>query len=263
MATIEDGPRGWQLRGLVMTVPCLDDLAGRMAAGGYDAKKVVNADWGQPDGGWSDENMQRVLHEIPGVTIVRTHTGDQGFRWNFPFPEQVAAEIRPWYQRHRGIWVEIGNEPNTAEWRDAPAQERHDWLWGWCTWFGQTIRRCRNEFPEATFVSPGLGPIEQETWHGACREAFGRADVIGVRAFAPSPLVASGGQPLDQTLAVLARHYPGKRWLVTEYRPDEPLAGRPSSGAAALPLNVEGVVSFVLAPAPIRLAGSTPGAWRS
>ena len=105
---MKDGRRGWPLRGLVMTVPCLDDFAGRMAAGGYDAKKVVNADWGTPAGGWSDENMQRVLHEIPGVTIVRTHTGDQGFRWNFPFPDQVAAEIRPWYQRHRGIWVEIG-----------------------------------------------------------------------------------------------------------------------------------------------------------
>ncbi|HVD16565.1 MAG TPA: hypothetical protein VNK73_19210, partial [Actinomycetota bacterium] len=183
METMAEARPGWRLRGLVMTTPCLDDLATRMAAGGYDAKKVVNADWGSPVGGWSHQNMQRVLHQIPGVTIVRTNTGDQGFRWNFPFPDQVAAEIHPWYQRHRGIWVEIGNEPNTAGWRDASPRERHDWLWGWRSWFDQTIQRCRNQFPEATFVSPGLGPIEQETWHGACGEAFRRADVIGVRSF--------------------------------------------------------------------------------
>ncbi len=262
MGAMKDPSRGWRLRGLVMTIPCLDDLAGRMAAGGYDAKKVVNADWGTPDGGWSDENMRRVLHGIPGVTIVRTHTGDQGFRWNFPFPEQVAAEIRPWYQRHRGIWVEIGNEPNNAEWRDASAGQRHDWLRGWRSWFGQTIRRCRNEFPEATFVSPGLGPIEQETWHSTCREAFGQADVIGVRAFAPSALVA-GGLRFDRTMDVLARHYPGKRWLVTEYRPDEPSAPKVPSTGPSLPLNVEGVVSFVLAPSPTGRTGSLPGARRS
>jgi hypothetical protein len=248
MSTMTRGRPGWRLHGLVMTTPCLDDLADRMAAGGYDAKKVVNAGWGVPQGGWSHANMQRVLHEIPGVTILRTNTGDQGFRWNFPFPDQVAAEIRPWYERHRGIWVEIGNEPNTAEWRDASPRDRHDWLWGWRGWFDQTIRRCRNEFPEATFVSPGLGPIEQETWHGACAEAFRQADVIGVRAFAPSAYVAgTDAHPMDRTLGVFGRHYPDKRWLVTEYRPDRPpAAGQALTAGPPLPMNVEGVVSFSL-----------------
>jgi hypothetical protein len=246
METMAEARPGWRLRGLVMTTPCLDDLATRMAAGGYDAKKVVNADWGSPVGGWSHQNMQRVLHQIPGVTIVRTNTGDQGFRWNFPFPDQVAAEIHPWYQRHRGIWVEIGNEPNTAGWRDASPRERHDWLWGWRSWFDQTIQRCRNQFPEATFVSPGLGPIEQETWHGACGEAFRRADVIGVRSFAPSAYVTrTDAYQMDQTLTVLGRHYPDKRWLVTQYRPDRPAARQLTAGPP-LPPNVEGVVSFSL-----------------
>jgi hypothetical protein len=58
--------------------------------------------------------------------------------------------------------------------------------------------RCRNQFPEATFVSPGLGPIEQETWHGVCGEAFRLADVIGVRVFARPP-TSPGPTPTGST----------------------------------------------------------------
>jgi hypothetical protein len=106
--------------------------------------------------------------------------------------------------------------------------------------------RCRNQFPEATFVSPGLGPIEQETWHGVCGEAFRLADVIGVRAFAPPAyLTRTDAHRIDQALTVPGRHYPDKRWLVTQYRPDWPAARQLTAGPP-LPSNVDGVVSFSL-----------------
>ncbi|HVD17017.1 MAG TPA: hypothetical protein VNK73_21530, partial [Actinomycetota bacterium] len=75
-----------------------------------------------------------------------------------------------------------------------------------------------------------------------------RADVIGVRSFAPSAYVTrTDAYRMDQTLTVLGRHYPDKRWLVTQYRPDWPPARQLTAGPP-LPSNVQAVVSFSLLP---------------
>jgi hypothetical protein len=56
--------------------------------------------------------------------------------------------------------------------------------------------------------------------------------------------VARGSPPakrVDQALTVLGRHYPDKRWLITQYRPDWPAARQLTAGPP-LPANVEGGV---------------------
>jgi hypothetical protein len=247
----------WRYHGPIMTRSTLDDLADCMRQGGYDAKKVITAAWGSPSGGaWTQADRARVLFDIPGITIVRTLAGDQGFPHNFPDPERVVAELRPWWELHHGIWAEIGNEPNTQEW-SADERARNDWLWTWRYLWGQAIDRCRQEFPGATFISPGLGPLEEEAWHIVCGDVFARADKIGFHAFTPNSFVTDQDW-LGRILPVLGRHDPDRRWFLIEYGVHNPAMAARDKGAEyagmvhfgqsrpALPSNVEGAVYFHL-----------------
>ena len=243
--------------GPVMTRSELNQLADCIAKGGYTCKKLVNASWASPTGGWNHNNMITVCHNVPGQTIVRTLVGDGGFPGNFPTPQAVYNEIKPWYDRHNWIWIEIGNEPNSQEWSWASWNDKNNYIWNWRYYFGEALAMCRREFPRAKVISPGLGPLEEAWWHDVCKDKFSLADYVGFHAFTPNSY--SGDVDwLSRILPVMSTRYGGKQWFLTEYGINNPAmkdadkgreyAGMVHFGASrpSLPANVIGATYFHL-----------------
>ncbi len=255
-------------RGPVLTNGSLHDLADCIRnQGKYTAKKVITA-WGPTDaGGWTADNIRRVCHEIPpnGLTIVRTITGSndkgvneterRGYKGYDPMhrdkpeadnaylnPAEAETEIRPWWNAHHGIWVELGNEPNNEAWyndwrylngdprpeTDVRRIRAKKYVEEWARRFTATLDYLRSKFPGASFISPGLQCRDESWkhlsqrgsahWYLNCRSAFSRADKIGFHLFGAYDFY--GRDPASWAVAImeeLTTHYPNHRWVCTEY----------------------------------------------
>lgn len=243
--------------GPVLTNGSLDSMADCIInQGGYNAKKVVTG-WGPTEGGWTADNIIRVCHHIPpnGLTIVRTITGSgddrldgvlQGYKGYladsrnpeadsaYLSPTDAEREIRPWWNAHHGIWVELGNEPNNKAWYEdwwsddfLRKKRATDYVAEWARRFTTTLDYLRSKFPGASFISPGLQcrdeswfPIWQRGsayWYETCKSAFLRNDLkIGFHQFAPYDFFGTGKWN-TAVMEELTKYYPNHRWVCTEY----------------------------------------------
>jgi hypothetical protein len=205
--------------GVVLTyVEHLDQLADCVQRGGYDTIKIVTG-WGvdSKGGAWSPANMQRVLRLVPHV-IVRTVAGDPsaGSQHDFPDPDAIEREIRPWYAIRPDIMIEIGNEPN-ARWNDDDK-----FIWRWRYFLDAAMDRCRTVFPLATLMAGGLmyGKNKPERWLEILQEPIAKGDCIAIHAYefyAFSPGAPAYTKQLEEALTLCERYFPGRDLYITEF----------------------------------------------
>jgi hypothetical protein len=215
-------------KGPVLTNASMAQLRDCMARGGYDMKKVVTP-WGMV-GGWTQANMTDVCHHTAGTTVVRTHRGDgcrtdAGYQWAYSDPNAIEAEIRPWYNTHNYIWIELGNEPNNQCWTLA-GRNNDNYIWEWRYVLDQAIARCRAAFPRATLVSPGLATdtssdknavqAELDKWCAIAGDVMRKCDYIGFHVYGYYSFKGGDGT-LSSVQPVLSKYFNDKPWLITEY----------------------------------------------
>lgn len=213
-------------RGVVVTnvknIKQLDDCVRR---GGYNLVKVVTG-WGVDEGGWNERNRRDLLKMVPSV-IVRSVTGDPSFqnrgRANLCVdPNQLVAEIRPWYSLRKDIFIELGNEPNDREFSD------HD-IHVWAYTVRAAISRCRNEFPEARIIAPAVlldGP-RAERFLRIGQSALRMADFVAMHAyewmgFKDQRLYPNRLQTYEQGLVWYRELFGDREWFLTEYGIHDP-----------------------------------------
>jgi hypothetical protein len=207
--------------GVVLTyVEHLDQLQDCVRRGGYDTVKIVTG-WGvdSKGGGWSPANMQRVLQMTPHI-IIRTVAGDPsaggGGINDFPDPDVVEREIRPWYAIRPDIMIEIGNEPN-ARWNSDDK-----FIWKWRYFIDAAIERCRKVFPLATLMVGGLmyGKNQPERFLEILQEPMAKCDCIAIHAYefyAFAPGAPAYTRQLQEALTLCERFFPGRDIYLTEY----------------------------------------------
>jgi hypothetical protein len=225
-------------RGVVLTyVDNLDTLEDCIRLGGYDTVKVVTG-WGLSSG-WNPEARKRVLNMVPNV-IVRTVSGDPSYArpfdplsggprpgakgpdaqyWDYDFakPDVCEREISEWYSIRPDIMVEIGNEPNVFNQDD-------DFIWKWSYWLEQSVKYCKQAFPQAKFISPGFmmdGRGNMARFYEIANQQLRLFDFIGVHfyeyyAFTPDGAPATKGE-LRDAMEIHKKFFPEKPWYITEY----------------------------------------------
>jgi hypothetical protein len=268
-------------RGVVLTyVDSLDTLEDCLHLGGYDAVKVVTG-WGLASG-WNPDARKRVLNMVPNV-IVRTVSGDPSYArpydplaggprpgakgkdaqywdYDFPNPQRCEEEIREWYSIRPDILVEIGNEPNVFNQDD-------DFIWRWAYFLEQTIKHCKEVFPQAKFISPGFmmdARGNMRRFYEIAQQQLRLFDYIGVHfyeyyAFKPDQAPATKGE-LRDAMDLHQQFFADKPWYITEYGiNDTQQVPMPEKGARyarlvhagdgwpILPNNVVGAVYYHLA----------------
>lgn len=123
-----------------------------------DTVKVISA-FGFPVS-WNQQTRAQILALTPN-TIVRSITGDPSYMqsWkmtrDFVYPDwkRLYKEIFPWYDIKPDILIEIGNEPNLDNSID-PYIYRY--------YLQDCINQCREVFPLAQIITPGLQQNELE-----------------------------------------------------------------------------------------------------
>lgn len=154
-------------------------LRSAIGIGGYTALKVVTA-WGLPSA-WTESDI-RLVAPLASTLIVRTHAGDPSSGKPFLHPEEVVAEIAPWYAAKPTLWIELGNEPNSADLD--PWDYRH--------YLGLAISACRTQFPRARLIAPALllDRGDPKRWLGVMGDLYRQCDAIGVHVYAYHSLAA-------------------------------------------------------------------------
>jgi hypothetical protein len=216
--------------GVVVThVDKLSQLADSIRHGQYDTIKVVTG-WGLK-GGWTSEARRELLNMAPHV-IVRTVAGDPSVNPahpsfdKFPIHHRVVDEVRPWYAIRPDIMIEIGNEPNIP---NISHDSNEDFIWEYKFFLSEAIERCRNEFPLAKLISPGLlidpsNPFKLERFmrfNEIRQEVFRRCHFIGVHFYEHIGFAKKHQPPATEQLAhairITQQFYGDMRWYVTEY----------------------------------------------
>lgn len=212
----------------------LDIVEDCVRIGGYDTLKVVTG-WGLPTG-WNAETRQRLLQMVPNV-IVRTVSGDPSYArpvnplnepnragagaaywdYDFPDPNRIEQEIAEWYAIKPEIMIELGNEPNIFNTDD-------EFIWRWSFFLAESIKKCREVFPQAKLISPGFmmdprGKISR--FYEIAQQTLAQCDYIGVHfyeyyAFKPDQAPASKGE-LREAMELHQKFFPTKQWYVTEF----------------------------------------------
>lgn len=150
--------------------------------------KVVTG-WGLP---WSPMLRHDVLRLAP-TTIVRTVHGDPSVRGGahqFPHPEHIAREIRPWYVERdpaRAFYIELGNEPLLAP--EPDDQRAHEYSY----YLRRAIGVCRAQFPAARLIAPahlvnhpirvGGAAWGQGRWLQVQADVYRECDAVGIHAY--------------------------------------------------------------------------------
>jgi hypothetical protein len=209
---------GRREHGVVLTyVNDLGILEDCVRRGGYDTVKVITG-WGV-DGGWSQQNKQRVLAMAPNI-IVRSVTGDPSYADGsqaFPDPNHLEQEMQEWYALKPDIRIEIGNEPNIK-------QTDEEFFWKYRYHVGACVERCRQAFPKARLISPApiIGPQYQARrfWE-VNQDVMQDCDFIGIHfyeyyGFHASQQLATTSQ-LKEAIEICSALFPKKSWYVTEY----------------------------------------------
>jgi hypothetical protein len=217
--------------GIVLTyVDNLDQLDDCMRQGGYDTVKVVT-NWGLPTG-WSRADKERVLR-YPHV-IVRTTAGDPSYGQQggstpgtlaMPFANQIHDEIAEWYSIRDSIYIEIGNEPNVYNPDD-------DFIWQYRAHLDAAIHLCRQDFPKAQLIAPGLilarKILDRDHDPGhfldIASDVMSQCDLIGVHIYEHFGFRAEQQQQppfttghLREALRIYPPHFGNKPWYITEY----------------------------------------------
>jgi N-acetyl-anhydromuramyl-L-alanine amidase AmpD len=209
--------------------------------------------WGPP-GGWTDELRRRALALAP-TTIVRTVQGDPsvaGGAHTFLHPEQVIAELQPWWAARapgRQFLIELGNELLL---QPEPDDDR---AWGHAHYLALAIAACRRAFPGVKLIAPahmlnhpvavGTRPWGQERYLELHAALYRQCDYVGLHAYT-----------LEQYAhgATLVRRHVGDTPLyLTEFalnaRLDDATRGRRYAELARA-FDVAGVALYHLAAAP-------------
>lgn len=204
------------MHGIILTnsksFDALDDL---IQTAGFDTLKIVTA-WGMPD--WNQTRTRGQVAAVAPNLVVRTATGDPASGNGFcPIPETVEAEVAPWYELKRRIWIEIGNEPNIA------AKTDREW-WEWCWYVARCAERCRKAFPKAQLIAPAFvvdrPNVERALDIIEAAHPFDFYDCIAIHAY--EHFAFQGTRPaqtnqLNLAIAYVASRFPNKPLYLTEY----------------------------------------------
>jgi hypothetical protein len=209
----------------------LDQLDDCMRRGGYDTVKVITG-WGLPHA-WTRADRERVL-KYPNV-IVRTVAGDPSAAnspgsqtpgvHTIPDPNQIQAEIADWYSIRPDIMIELGNEPNAY-----PADNKS--VYEWCWFLKEAVKRCREVFPAAKLIAPGL-MLQPE--NPACprpetfltiahdqEDAMRKCDYIGIHIYDHSAFQPASKGELALAVSLYSHFFGDMPWYITEYGINEP-----------------------------------------
>lgn len=213
-----------EIHGPILTqASSLAPVAACIKRGGYTALKVITG-WGLPSG-WTRQAMTQAAQMVPHL-IVRTVAGDpsyNGGKQRFPYFQAVAQEIAPWYTVRPQLYIEIGNEPNLFGWDE-------DGCWAYRWYLEQTIRVCRETFPQAKLIAPALLLEERcrpRRWLELCSDVMWACDAIGVHAYEHDAWLASEqrhgttGQ-MELLRRLYGQFFPKHSWLLTEYGINDP-----------------------------------------
>lgn len=200
------------LHGCILTYSqTLDTLEDALIAGHYSALKFV-ATWGLP-ASWDLPTIARAC-AMSAETVIRTEAGDPSSGHDYPHPEEVTAQIAPWYDvRRHNLWIEIGNEPNSG------SLDPHAYAY----YLDLAITACRSQFPKAKLIAPALlldrGNPSQ--WLDICDDVFRRCDAVGVHIYAYKDLAADDtGQ--RKTAEQLYSRFGSMPRALTEYGINDP-----------------------------------------
>jgi hypothetical protein len=168
---------------------------------------------------------------VPNV-IVRTTAGDPSYGQPggsrtpgpeaHPDPNRIQEEIAEWYSIKPSIYIELGNEPNVYNPDD-------DFIWAYRWHLGMAIERCRQVFPQAKLIAPGLilerkiQDRDHDPGHflDIAHDVMDDCDYIGVHiyehyGFRAAQQPASTNQ-LREALRIYPAHFGDKPWYITEY----------------------------------------------
>lgn len=194
-------------------------LSTDLATGHYTALKVVTA-WGLPSA-WTQSDRQLVA-KLPQTLIVRTHAGDPSSNKPFLHPEEVVSEIEPWYATRSDLWIELGNEPNSA------ALDPFD-----CRYYlGLAIAACREHFPKARLIAPALvlDRGDPQHWLAVCGDLYRQCEAIGVHIYAFTSL--ANDDTGQQALASKLYSQFSQPLALTEYGINDGQMGKAAKGSA-------------------------------
>lgn len=181
--------------------------------GKYDAVKVITG-WGLQSG-WNSITRAQLLTLTPNP-IIRTTGGDPSNRSVDPFlnPDKTEAEIEPWVMYKPDVMIELGNEPNIANWTNES-------IWAYRYFLDLTIKRIRNKFPLVHIIAPALIVNEyMNKWLDICGDVMSTADSIGVHAYEHYGFIGSHEARTNQLQivnAVYTRRFPNKSLVLTEF----------------------------------------------
>lgn len=206
--------------GVVLThTRSIASLRTAIAIGSYTALKVVTG-WGIP-GPWTDADRQLVAPLAPTL-IVRTTAGDPSSGHDFLHPEEVIRELTPWLSIKPDAWIELGNEPNSAE--VDPWQYRY--------YLGLAITACRAAFPRARLIAPALllDRGDPQRWLTLLGDLYRQCDAIGVHLYAFHSLAADDTGQQAQAAKLYSTFT--EPLALTEYGINDGAMGKAEKGTA-------------------------------
>lgn len=200
----------------------LDGFLDYWRRGGFNAAKVVTG-WGIGQGGWSQENKQKILRTIDNL-VLRTTAGDPQNPNAGPYLycDAVYAEAVDWLRIKPDLWVELGNEPDVLWEREGRTEQV---IWNYRYWLIETIKRLRSEFPAIRIIAPAprIGIPGWERWLEITRDvAYGSADAVALHLYGWHTIVGDGKREYESARGVYNRLFPGKLVAVTELGINDP-----------------------------------------
>lgn len=263
-----------RLHGPVLTATeTLQEFEQHVRAGGHTIKKVVTTWGGWAKKGediwhWNTDTRNHVCHTIPGELIVRTTRGDGYYlgsdepEWAFPLPDEIEAEIQPWYDIKSDIWIQIGNEPNNHYDGNVFFTERKNdqrFIDEWAGHLDAAIMRCKERFPLAKIITSPLASIVDPTRYFDAMQNLPNLtnDIyIGFNTLTSNSFRDSAEHGMYRPMVAHMQNYFGDRqWFITEYGIHDNKTGADKGrlyaemmhfdgGDPSLPNNVVGGVYF-------------------
>ncbi|GER90768.1 hypothetical protein KDW_49300 [Dictyobacter vulcani] len=198
--------------GVILTSATFAQLQNCISRGGYNTLKVVTG-WGLQDRSMTDPTTIAQLCAMTPNTIVRTAVGDGCGTDSNPYPDQVVAQIRPWYQAKQNILIELGNEPNNKAWNGSA-----DSIWVWRYYLDQAISACRANFPNAMIISPGLATGSSvNQWFQISSDVMRKANYVGFHAYEFYDFTGPAGPDWQIIVPLMQQYFGDVYWALTEF----------------------------------------------
>jgi hypothetical protein len=169
---------------------------------------------------------------VPNV-IVRTVSGDVTQGKPHPIPDEIAAELGPWYNENQSVGttlhVELGNEPNMPPWQDNPPDEQ--FVWDWRYWLEQSINRVQRDFPGVATISPGFVPGRNpDPFYRIAGDQIRRCSYVGFHMYEYHSYNQIGTNDINIIINHGNTYFPHNYWFITEHGINDPHVGDWSKG---------------------------------